>query len=127
MGKLFRVNKNDIALILFIIFVAMSFYLYKYFSSSLGNTICIYVDNELYGQYNLDDSEKVEIHNDDIVCNTICIHNGKVFMESASCPDKLCVNQQSISLVGESICCLPNKVIITIESNNEGEYDAIVK
>ena len=36
-------------------------------------------------------------------------------MISADCPDKLCVNQHAISSNGETIVCLPNKVVVEVE------------
>lgn len=45
-------------------------------------------------------------------------------MQSANCPDKLCVKQGKISDIG-SIVCLPNKVIIEIDRNSD--VDAVLK
>ncbi len=50
--------------------------------------------------------------------NVILVENGYISMQSADCPDKLCVKQGKISEVG-SIVCLPNKVIIRIDRNEE--------
>lgn len=59
--------------------------------------------------------------NDDIVIesgngqtNHLIIEDGKAFLTEASCPDKLCVRQGTISETGQSIVCLPNRVIVTI-------------
>ena len=59
--------------------------------------------------------------NDDIVIesgngqtNHLIIEDGKAFLTEASCPDKLCVRQGAISETGQSIVCLPNRVIVTI-------------
>lgn len=59
--------------------------------------------------------------NDDIVIesgngqtNHLIIEDGEAFLTEASCPDKLCVRQGAISETGQSIVCLPNRVIVTI-------------
>ena len=59
--------------------------------------------------------------NDDIVIesgngqtNHLIIEDGKAFLTEASCPDKLCVRQGAISETGQSIVCLPHRVIVTI-------------
>ena len=59
--------------------------------------------------------------NDDLVIesgngqtNHLIIEDGKAFLTEASCPDKLCVRQGAISETGQSIVCLPNRVIVTI-------------
>ena len=93
-----------------------------------GGSICVYVDNELYGEFSLDEDNTYDITKDSSVLCTVLISKGRADVVSASCPDKLCVSQQSISLDGESICCLPNRVYITVE-NDSGvtKYDALTK
>ena len=62
------------------------------------------------------------------VCNTVVIKDGTVYMESASCHNQVCVKHSAISLTGESIICLPNKIIVRIEgSKSGGGYDAITQ
>ena len=46
-------------------------------------------------------------------------------MIDADCPDQLCVNQRAVSADNESIICLPNRVIVEIQSRQESEYDAV--
>ena len=43
----------------------------------------------------------------------------------ADCPDKLCVHQKAVSRDGESIICLPNKVVVSIEGGEDREMDAV--
>lgn len=72
-----------------------------------------------------------EIQIDD--SNTLVIKEGAADMISADCPDQICVKHTPISQAGETIICLPNKVVVTIEALNEtqktadGEVDAIVR
>ena len=47
--------------------------------------------------------------------NVIEIKDGVVFVKSASCKNQVCVNTGKISKKGESIVCLPNKVIVEIK------------
>lgn len=51
----------------------------------------------------------------DIKTNTVVIKDGSVYMSDAACKNQICVNTGKISKKGESIVCLPNKVIIEIE------------
>ena len=53
--------------------------------------------------------------------NVLVIENGAVHMESASCPDKLCVKQGTKSQVGETIVCLPHRLVATVISAEEAE------
>ena len=54
------------------------------------------------------------------------ISNKMASVSDADCPDRLCVRQKAISRKGESIICLPHKLVILIESMEEGDVDAIV-
>ena len=52
------------------------------------------------------------------------ISGGRVRMVDSACPDKLCVRTGWISRPGESIVCLPNRVVIEIKSG-EGDPDVV--
>ncbi|OYP37556.1 hypothetical protein CG709_05765 [Lachnotalea glycerini] len=55
------------------------------------------------------------------------IKDQKAKMEEANCPDKLCVHQKSIDKTGETIVCLPHKVVITVIDAKENELDVIAQ
>lgn len=46
--------------------------------------------------------------------NTLHIENGAVWVSDATCPDKICEHSGKITLPGELIVCLPNRLIIQI-------------
>lgn len=48
--------------------------------------------------------------------NTILVEPGAISMQSADCPDKLCIRQGTLHSVGR-IVCLPNRVMIEMESD----------
>ena len=56
-------------------------------------------------------TEKYEIN---AGTNTICITKDGVYMKDASCPDKLCKKSGKINKPGQSIVCLPNKIMVEI-------------
>ena len=57
----------------------------------------------------------------------LVIRDRQAYVESSSCPDKICVDHTVIKKTGESIVCLPNRVVITIISSDEddGVIDAV--
>ena len=67
------------------------------------------------------ESGELEKTGDEEAGNVLVIENGTVHMESASCPDKLCVKQGTKSKVGETIVCLPHKLVVTVISAEEAE------
>ncbi len=51
--------------------------------------------------------------------NVLVIREGKAYVESADCPDKICVNHHKISKTGERIICLPNKLEIAVIGSDD--------
>ena len=112
---LFR--KNDILLYALIIIIA-SFSAFAAFAPD-GDTVGIVLNGEIYN-VSLDIDRVIEIPD----AGRIIIEAGTVRMEDADCPDKLCVKQGRISRAGQSIICLPNRLVIIIYG--ESEWDIIV-
>ena len=57
--------------------------------------------------------------------NRLIIKDGKAYMETATCPDGICVNHNPIFRDGESIVCLPNGVVVTIIKNDD-DLDVVI-
>ena len=87
-------------------------------------------DNSLYccsvqpGTYVLTEDRRIEINHG---TNILEIKNGEASMIEADCPDQICVHEKAISADGESIICLPNKIVVEVESDKESELDAVMK
>lgn len=58
--------------------------------------------------------------------NKVVVKDDKVTMIDADCPDLLCVYQGEISKVGQSLVCLPNKVMVEIKGNKIEDDDIII-
>ena len=48
------------------------------------------------------------------VHNTLVIADGKATIIEATCPDGVCVRHRAIDKAGQSIICLPNKVVVRV-------------
>jgi hypothetical protein len=59
--------------------------------------------------------------------NVVVISSGEVSVTEASCKNQVCVKHGAISRSGESIVCLPNRLVVRIESGSEegGGYDSV--
>ena len=53
--------------------------------------------------------------------NTVVIRGGRASVVDANCPDKLCEGMGSVSKAGETIVCLPHKLVVTVISAEEAE------
>ena len=109
-----------IVLSLFILSLLLSFV-----SGDKGNTIAVYVDREIYAEYPIDSDKEFLIKGADSVELKMSIKDGNVYVSDSNCPDKVCENTGSINKTNESIICLPGKIVISVVSENNSEYDTI--
>lgn len=79
----------------------------------------VYVGEKEYGRFDLEEEWTLEIPGENGGTNLLVIREGEALVTQASCPDKLCVRQGAASEIGESIVCLPNKVIVAVEAARE--------
>lgn len=117
-----KINKYDIGLIAAIIVINVFFILYggRNAISQNKKIAYIYSDNKLYGEYVLTDDVKEDVKIESKTgYNTLHIEDGQIWIHDASCPDKICIQQGKISHDGEVIVCIPNKMFIKIEDDNE--------
>ena len=123
---LVNINIWDIMIIVSVMIVCGIVRIVNNSGSLSGDKVQVYVDNELYSEYDLSSDNIIDIQSQNGY-NRICINNNEVFMEDADCSDKLCVRQRHIKYDGESIVCLPHGLIITVTADSLGDYDAITQ
>jgi hypothetical protein len=84
-----------------------------------GTQVQVRVDGMVVANYALSQNRTYEIEGVDGGTNLLVIENGEAWVEEASCPDGLCQNMGKISQNGQSVICLPNKVVVEICSGEE--------
>ncbi len=100
--------------------------------SSIGNGQALYADiyqsGELLQTIRLDtvtDEYTFEVPGENGASNIVCVRPGSIAIVSASCPDQICVHHSRISRNKETIVCLPDKVVITIENGEDSGIDVL--
>lgn len=119
--------KGDIAVVAVILAVAAFAALIPCFMNKNreSSQVVILINGEETDRYPLSEDKIITVSDHDGGYNLILISGGSVKVTDADCPDKLCVKQREISRSGESIICLPHKLVIMIESPEESDLDAI--
>lgn len=118
-----KLEKRDKLLIVIVVCVALcAFLAHQIIGGDGAGKVTVKVNGELKGIYSLAEDQTIEINGG---TNILQIKNGKADMTEADCPDQLCVNQRAISRQGESIICLPHKVVVEVESSESSELDAV--
>ncbi len=99
------------------------------FGKRAGEVVVVSVDSVEVASFSLSEDITYEIEGYDGGHNTLVIKDGKAHLEDSSCPDHLCEHMGEIYKVGQSIICLPNRVVVEIRSQGETgatpEYDTI--
>lgn len=116
-------KKNDWVLIIIIVCIAgLAFLLHEVIGGKGANCVTVKVDGKIEGVYSLAEDREIEINHGS---NILQIKNGEADMIEADCPDKLCVHQKPISKNRENIICLPNKVVVEVDSSENSKFDAV--
>ncbi len=106
------ITKNDLLLIVILLAAGGGLLFFRHRQES-GSVIRIYSDNELLTELPLNRNDSFTVAND-LGTNTIIIENGQAYMADADCPDKICEQMGMISKPGETIICLPHKLVVEV-------------
>lgn len=111
-----RKTRNDMILAAVLLLVAAASFLLWHFSRAEGESVTVKVDGTETAVYPLSEDREVEIigGEDNEYRNVVVIRDGKVSVSEANCPDGICVKTRSASRAGESIVCLPHKLVIEV-------------
>ncbi len=82
--------------------------------STGGGAVEVQVDGATVATLPLDTDTTYVIDGADGGHNTLAIANGKATVTEATCPDGVCVRHRAIDRAGQSIICLPNKVVVRV-------------
>ncbi len=110
-----RVKKlrNDILLVVgCLLLVLIVFVIFKA-NLKKGNFVKVTVDSQEKYCYNFNNDTEVLIKDGENT-NLLVIKNGEAYIKEANCPDKICVAHRKISKTGETIVCLPHKLVVEI-------------
>ncbi len=121
-----RMTKADLILISLLLFAGIAgFFAVRTLTGKDAVTVRILSDGELYGTYQLSEEQNIPILKNGNVVNTLQISGRNADMIQADCPDQLCVRQRAISRQGETIVCLPNKIVVEIVGGSDAGLDSI--
>ncbi len=123
-----KVKKWDVIIIsLFVIasFIPALIFTLQARADTSGYYVEIKVQGELYETRKLTGhTGRDEIHIEtDLGVNIVEIIDEKVGMYEADCPDKVCYSPEYISRPGETIVCLPNRIVIEIKGEKPDADD----
>lgn len=119
---------NDIILAAVILLIAVAGLLLMNSNKTQGDFAVVKIDGVEKHRYPLSENLTVDIvtGKEDENINILVIKDGEAFMTEADCPDGICVAHRPIKNTGESIVCLPHKIVVEIQSKDSvDELDAV--
>lgn len=120
--------------ILLILLSFLPFAVFSYKQSAIASENADYVavirvDNEIVKRITLTGNKGTEVFDitsSDSDVNTIEVKDEKIRIRAATCLDQICVLTGYISKPGETVVCLPHKLVIEIEAINGVSDDIII-
>ncbi len=89
-------------------------------------TVLVYRDNQVIAEYPIDQNRTIDVHGKNGTMK-IKILDRAVSVQSSPCPHQLCIRYGSISKPSSQIVCIPNHILITIDSRKGEMLDAIAR
>lgn len=122
----------DYILIVLLLLFAFSFnfIVNKLTANSNSDQIVVTINGEYIESHSLEENGEFVVPTYNNNYNKFLISNGTVAMIDANCPDKYCLHSAPIQYNSQTIVCLPNKVVLEIESKDpskQPEVDAVVQ
>lgn len=116
------IKKRDIVLAAVLLILGITGVLIVKYGLKSGNTADVYIDDKLVQTIDMSVDDEYTFQTDK-GSNTVEVRNGAVSMKSADCPDKVCVRMGTKNKNGETITCLPHKLVIEVHGGQEQEVD----
>lgn len=129
-----KIKKADILVIILIVIASFLIYFFTNKLSkedaNISKKVVITVDGKIFKEVPLTKNtyEKIDI-NTVYGKNEVIIEKGEVHMHESNCQDKICMKMGKISIPGDSIICLPNRVMVKIvaDKKSHDSLDLIIK
>jgi len=121
------IKKKDLIIITACIILAVSAWLCvnSPFTEAAAGEAVIYKDGVEYGTIPLNMDKTIVIEDRNGRRNTVSVKEGKVSMAEANCPDQVCVHTRPADREGQSIVCLPNRVVVEVRSLKKDAIDGV--
>ena len=114
--------RNDLILLTAVILTAVIALLIWHGTRIGGDCVLVLENGVEKARYPLATDTEVVLTAADGGINVLVIENGKALVREADCPDGICVGHRPISMAGETIVCLPHKLVvkIAVQSDTDG-------
>lgn len=111
-----RIRKGDLLILVVLLLIGGTIIYQQVTPNNIGNIAVLEINGEIIAEFNLE-QEYGQFHVEtDQGYNILAFEDGRVKVEEADCPDQTCVRFGWIERIGQTIVCLPHRVIVRIEN-----------
>ena len=121
-----KTHRNDAILVAVLLVLGGALALFLHLTRQGGGYVSVQIDGETVMELPLGEDARMTLGGDGHT-NVLVIGDGTAQVVEASCPDQICVRQGAVRYAGESIVCLPHKLVVTVEGGTPGDVDATAK
>ncbi len=123
----FRIRDICFLTLLFIIGIILSVWVF-FPSASEHGILEVRLNGQLRMSLPLEQDTDREVSASNHIINRFRIQDGTVRMTEANCHDRTCVHTKAISRPGESIVCLPHRLVLAIVETDgaDSQPDAVI-
>ena len=110
-------RKRDALLLIFLLAGAAAIFiiLFAVRGCGSGRKAVIKVDGNIIRECDINRDETIEVSGYNGGHNIVVIKDGQVSVTDADCPDKVCVDTGKINAPGQTIVCLPHRVVVEVK------------
>ena len=124
-------RKNDYLLLVFLILLtSLVYFLHGSTTATQDKILIVQHEQNILQKIHLQKIQapkKIEIPTEHGTVIVQIDHNGAYIVDSP-CRDKLCIHQGKITHTGQTIVCMPEKVLLTLTAaGKEGALDAVIR
>jgi len=121
-----KIHRNDVILIIVLLLLGGALALFLRATRQGGEYVSVQVDGELLMALPLSEDAQIVL-GEDGHANTLVIEHGTARVAAADCPDQICVRQEAVQFAGESIVCLPHRLVIAVEGGAPTDTDVTAR
>ncbi len=118
-------KKADIFLAGGALALAAGVYLFYSAGAEAGGGAEVTVDGKSAAFLPLNENDSIRIETPQGY-NIVAVEDGTVMVTDADCRDQICVEHKKISRTGETIVCLPHKLVVEITGDSPAAFDMVV-
>ena len=121
-----KIKRADIILIILVLFLAGAAFGWQRLQEEPGRFAVVKTEGMETARYPLSEEREERIEGTEGY-NILVIRDGEASVKEADCPDRICVRERAICHVGETIVCLPHRLVVSIEGEEKGAPDGIAR